>query len=136
MGQENETGMTIYLDRMSLDELKALQIKVKEAIKAAEAERKKAALAAAQAAARTTQGAGRMTPDLFNQRDISRLSLDDRSKPLAIITYNDAPNCIISTQSAGYPQSRSQKMTASSASNTVDRALVAKSAPPATTLSP
>ena len=52
MGQENETGMTIYLDRMSPDELKALQIKVEEAIKAAEAERKKAALAAAQAAAR------------------------------------------------------------------------------------
>lgn len=73
---------------------------------------------------------------LNTQFDMLRSSLDDRPISLAVITHNHARNCVVSTQSAEHPRSRSQKMAASSASNTADRALFAKSAPPATALSP
>ena len=77
-----------------------------------------------------------MTPDLFNQRDINRLSLDDRSKPLAAIIRNDGIKRIMRPQSMKYLQPRLPKTRASKASNTVNRARVKTSVSPVGALSP
>lgn len=77
-----------------------------------------------------------MTPDLFNQRDISRLSLDDRSKPLATIIRNDGIKRIMRPQSLKYLRPGLPKVNASKASNTVNRAPMQTSASPVGALSP
>lgn len=77
-----------------------------------------------------------MTADLFNQRDISRQSLDDRSKPLATIIRNDGIKRIMRPQSVKYLRPRLLKTNASKASNTVNRAPVQTSVSPVGSLSP
>ncbi len=77
-----------------------------------------------------------MTADLLNQRDISRLSLDDRSKPLATIIRNDGIKRITRPQSVKYLRPRLLKKNASKPSNTVNRAPVQTSVSPVGALSP